>query len=131
MSLQVNRNIIDALFSYSAKAGKAIDFERALKVSLPALPLSIANGDGSHREKSKSKLMDVINPKGNENSAQAPSENNSDFVIHFIALVCTLTVIPKTFENLIWKIVKMLPIRCIALHVVADSYREVSIKFVK
>ena len=41
-------------------------------------------------------MMDVINPKGNENSTQAPSENNSDFVIHFIALVQTLAVIPKT-----------------------------------
>ena len=58
--------------SYSAKTGRAIDFERALKVSLPALPLSTANEDGRHREKSKSKLMDVINPNGNENSAQAP-----------------------------------------------------------
>ena len=60
--------------------------------------------------------MDVINPKRNENSAQASSKNNSDFVIHFIALVRTLTVIPKTFENLIWKIIKMLPVRCIKLH---------------
>ena len=131
MSLQVNRNNIGAFLSYSAKTGRAIDFERALKVSLPALPLSIANGDGSNREKSKRKLMDLINPKGNGNSAQAPSENNSDFVIHFIALVRTLTVIPKTFENLIWKIIKMLPVGCIALHVVADPYREVSIKSAK
>ena len=30
--------------------------------------------------------MNVINPKDNKNSGQAPSENNSDFVIHFIAL---------------------------------------------
>ena len=37
--------------------------------------------------------MDVINPNGNENFTQAPSENVSDFVIDFIALVRTLTVI--------------------------------------
>ena len=48
-------------------------------------------------------LMDVINPKGNENSAQAPSENVSDFVVDLITLVQTLIVIPKTFEKLIWK----------------------------
>ena len=35
---------------------------------------------------------------------------------------------PKTFENLIWKIIKMLPLRCTTLHVVAGSYREVFIK---
>ena len=103
MTLQVNRNIIGALLSYSAKSGRAIDFERALKFPLSAVPLSIANGDGSRRETSKNKLMDVINPKGNENFTQAPSENVSDFVIDFVALVRTLTVIPKTLENLIWK----------------------------
>ena len=52
----------------------------------------------------------------------------SDFVIDFIALVRTLTVTPKTFENFIWKAIKMLPVGCTTLHVVADSYREVSIK---
>ena len=40
MSLQVNRNIIGVLLSYSTKMGRAIDFDRALKVSLLALPLS-------------------------------------------------------------------------------------------
>ena len=72
--------------------------------------------------------MNAINPKDNKNSGQAPSENNSDFVIHFTALFRTLTVIPKTFENLIWKIIKMLPVGCITLHVMAETYREVSIK---
>ena len=97
MSLQVNRNIIGVLLSYSTKMGRAIDFERGLKVSLPALPLSALQMKMEVTEKkSKSKLMDVINPKENENSAQAPSENNSDSVIHFIALVQTLAVIVKT-----------------------------------
>ena len=128
MTLQVNRNIIGALLSYSAKSSRAIDFERALKFPLLAVPLSIANGDGSRRETSKSKLMDVINPKGNEKSTQTPSENVSDFVIDFIALVRTLTVIPKTFENLIWKNIKILAVGCTTWNVVADSYRRVSIK---
>ena len=128
MTLQVNRNIIGALLSYSAKSGRATDFERALKFPLLAVPLSIANGDGRRRETSKNKLMDVINPKGNENSTQTPSESVSDFAIDLIALVRTLTVIPKTFEILTWKIIKMLPGGCTTLHVVADSYREVSIK---
>ena len=43
MTLQVNRNIIGALLSHSAKSSRAIDFERALKFSLSAVPLSIAN----------------------------------------------------------------------------------------
>ena len=69
--------------------------------------------------------MDVFNPMGNENFMQAPSENISDFVINFV-LVRTLTVIPTPFENLIWKIIKMFPVGCTTLHVVADSYRGVS-----
>ena len=123
MSLQINRNIIGALLSYSAKSGGAIDFERALKVPLPAVTWSIANRDANHRETSKSKLMDIINAKRNENFAQVPSGNISDFVIDFIALVRTWTVTPKAFANLIWKIINILPVGCITLHVVADSYR--------
>ena len=111
--------------------GRAIDFERAIKLPLLAVPLNIANGDGSCRETIKNELMHVINPKRNVNFAQAPSEKVSNFVINFIALVQILTVIPKIFENLIWKTIKMLPARFITLHVVADSYREVSIKSVE
>ena len=86
---------------YSAKSGRAIDFDRALIFPLSPVHLSIANGDGNRRETSKSKMMEVINPLGNENSTQTPRENVSDFAIDYIALVRTLTVIPKTFENLI------------------------------
>ena len=56
---QVNRNIISVL-SYSVKLGRATDFERALKFSLLAVSLSIANGDGTHIETSKSKNIDVL-----------------------------------------------------------------------
>ena len=70
MTSQVNRNI-GALLSYSVKTGRTTDFERALKFPLSPVILSIVNGDGSCR--SKSKLMDIINPKENENCAQALS----------------------------------------------------------
>ena len=75
--------------------------------------------------------MDVISPKGNEYSTHAFSENVSDFAFDFIALFQTLTIITKTFENLIWKIIKMLPVGCTTLHVVVDLDREVSIKWAK
>ena len=48
MSLQVNRNIIGVLLSYSTKMGRAIDF-KSLTASVNSF--SIANEDGSHREK--------------------------------------------------------------------------------
>lgn len=61
------RGHIVASLSYSTKSGKVIDFERVLKLLLSAVPLSIANGEGSRRETSKRELVDVINPKGNKN----------------------------------------------------------------
>ena len=131
MTLQVNRNIIGALLWYSAKLGIAIDFERALKIPLSTVILSTANGDGSRKETSKSKFMDVINPKGNENSTQAPNKYVSDLVIDFITLVWILTVILKTVENLIWDIIKMLPVGCTKWQVVTDSCRRISIKSVE
>lgn len=76
MTLQVNKNIIGAFLSYSRKSGRAVDFEMALKSPLSAAPLSIANEDGSRWETSKIKLMDIINRKGNENSAQGHSGNH-------------------------------------------------------
>ena len=60
VNLNVNRNVIGALLSYSARLNKVIDLENALKYPLSATPLSIALGDGSRRETSKSKLMNVI-----------------------------------------------------------------------
>ena len=80
MTLQVNRNMI-SLLSYFAESGRAIDFERALKFLLSALPLCIANGDGIRRETTKSKLMDLINLKGMKIPHKHPLK------------------IPKTFEN--------------------------------
>ena len=115
MTLQVNRNIIGALLSYSTKSGTAIDFERALKFPLSAVPLSTANGDGSRRETSKSKVMDFINPKGNENSLQAPSENVSIFFINFIALFRTLTVRPLLVESSVIVIFYVIFLMCYAV----------------
>ena len=77
MTLQVNRTMI-SLLSYFAELGRAIDFERALEFLLSAVPLCIANGDGIRRETTKSKLMDLINLKGNENSTQASIENTKN-----------------------------------------------------
>ena len=77
MALEVNRNIIGALLSYSAKSGRAIE------IKLWALQMEMEVAE----KQVKSKLMDVINPKEYENFAQALRENDSDFVINFIALV--------------------------------------------
>ena len=57
LSLMVNRNIICALLTYSAKCGNVIDLEKALMYPLLPIPLSISNVDGTRRVTSKSKLL--------------------------------------------------------------------------
>ena len=44
LPLKVNRNIIGALLTYSAKSGKVIDLEKALMYPLSPIPLNILNG---------------------------------------------------------------------------------------
>ena len=44
LSLKVNRNIIGALLTYSAKSGKDIDLEKPLIYRLSPIPPSISNG---------------------------------------------------------------------------------------
>ena len=60
-SINVNRNILGALVSYSIQSEKAVDIEKALEFPLSPVLLSIANADGSRRQASKSKLLEVLN----------------------------------------------------------------------
>lgn len=103
VNLTVNRNIIATLLSHSARSKKVIDFESALKYPLSATPLSIAIGDGSRRETSKSKLMNVIKPVDVVEPAVPSKETVSDFIVDLMALVRTQSAVPRTFEEFFWK----------------------------
>ena len=59
-TIETNRNVLGSLLSLSAKTGKVIDFEEALKHPLSSVPLSLANPDGSCRSIAKSKLQNII-----------------------------------------------------------------------
>ena len=48
------------LITLSSKSGKLINFQNALTHPLCAIPLSIANADGSKRTTAKSKLLDEL-----------------------------------------------------------------------
>ena len=127
LSLKVNRNIIGALLTYSAKSGKVIDLEKALMYSLLPIPLSISNVDGTRRVTSKSKLLQCIKPLRNE-TVLPPKNTITDYIIDPMALIRTLKDIPRIFEELIWKIVITLPSGYRSMHIIADTYRETSIK---
>ena len=59
-TVEVNKNILGALLSFSAKESKPIDFDVALTYTLSAIPHNIALPDGTQIETLKSKLMEVI-----------------------------------------------------------------------
>ena len=58
-TVEISRNILGELLSFSAKGSKPIDFNVALTYPLSAIPLSIALPDGTRRKTPKSKLMEV------------------------------------------------------------------------
>ena len=132
-TVELNRNIIGTLLSFSAKYEKPIDFDHALKYPLSHIPLSLAHPDGSHRTTSKSKLYDAILDEEspavlNPQTGISNSQGNSAFVIDLIASLRTMTQIPETYEGIADRFVKSLPIGYNRVDIVADTYREISIK---
>ena len=89
---------------FSVRSGKAVDIEKALEYPLCPIPLSIANADGSRRQTSKSKLMEVLKSYTEISGLTCCDESSmtsiAAVVIDFIALVRTMVEIPNTFEGL-------------------------------
>ena len=99
-SINVDRNILGALVSYSIQSEKAVDREKALEFPLSSVPLSIANADGSRRQTSKSKLMEVLNASITNYKCEYPKQDVAAIIIDFIPLVRTVVEVPSTFEGL-------------------------------
>ena len=53
--VEVNRNVLGAVNSYSLKTGKPVVFKKTLSYSLSSVPLSVFNFDGSCQHTAKSK----------------------------------------------------------------------------
>ena len=131
-TVEVNRNIIGKLLSISANASKPINFETALQYSLSPIPLSIANTDGTRRTTQKSKLIDILcsfNKKAIVANQEPCSNTVSAYIIDLIAQVRMLAKqVPDTFEHLTLKILSSIPKGYERVDLVADTYRESSIK---
>ena len=131
--VEFNRNIVGTLLAYSARSEKMIDFEKALEYPLCSIPLRLANPDGSPRSTTKSKLFEVITqkcelPLQHPREIQPPKDSVGAFVVDFMAIVRTMTEIPDTYEDLAWKLVKMLPLGYSRIDIVCDTYQEKSLK---
>jgi hypothetical protein len=57
-----------------------------------------------------------------------PKDGVGTIVIDFIALVRIMVEIPSTFEELAWKVIKSIPLGYPRVDIVADTYRQISMK---
>ena len=129
-TISLNRNMIGKLLSLSTEFGKPIDFKEALCYPLSPIPLSLANGDGSRRVTQKSKLSDIIISSYNPSYTTTPPEKqNTSYIVDLIAHIRTQTVkVRDTFEEYIISILEALPKGFSQIELVADVYRDYSIK---
>ena len=125
-----NRDIISKLLSLSAKFEKPVDFQKASTHPLYPFPLSMAFPDGSKRETQKSKLLQEILPDIPERTGEINiAKDQCVYVVDMIAqLRMCLSMIPDTFEQLVLKFVRSLPKGYHRIDIVADTYRNISIK---
>ena len=131
--VSANSNIISKLLSLSQKFHKPIDFQKALTCPLHPFPLSMAFHDGSKRETQKSKLLQEILPQVDDSENIYDKEDivmsETVYIVDMISqLRVCLSAIPDTFEQLIWRFLQSLPEGYHRVDIVADTYRDKSIK---
>ena len=130
--VEVNRNILGKLLAFSAKAGRQIDFERVLTYPLIPIPLSLANPDGSRRTTAKSTFMEIIlsycNTSTDPKDVCIPKEEISAYLVDLMALIRTLPGLFDTYRDLSSSLFTMLQVGYDRIDIVADTYRERSLK---
>lgn len=96
-TIEVNRDIIGTLLSFSIRNERAIDIPSALVYPLAPAPLSLAHGNGKKRETPKSKLMKLLvadttkkDPRSDV-SLKSIKKKDKSFVIDLIAAIRTMT----------------------------------------
>ena len=109
---EINRNILEKLLSYSAKSGRAINFQTALKYPLSSVPLAFANPDRTQRATKKSQLMEImlsyVNDLLDYSDVRIPKEQIA--VVDLMALIRVLPGVCDTYEELAQKVFDALPV---------------------
>ena len=127
--IDANRKIIDRLLSLTVKTQRPIDFEKALTCPLYGVPLSLAYPDGSRRETQKSKLLNIIAPTI---QPHVNIEIDCDEFVYVVDMMAQIRVcstnVPETFKDFILKFLQSIPRGYQRVDVVADTYRDTSIK---
>ena len=127
--IDANRNIIGKLITLTAKTLRPIDFEEAFCYPLYGVPLSLAYPDGSRRETQKSKLLEVIAPSV---QPYVDTEIDRDQCVYIVDMVSQIRIcstnVPDTFEEFILKFLQSIAKGYHRVDLVADTYRDTSIK---
>ena len=121
-AVEVNRNILGKLLSYSMKTENKIDFKEALKYPLSPVPLSLCHVVGTKRSYKKADIYSVIDYRA---TIPEPAYNNVKTYIFNLMLVIRCVEIFKTIKELSFKILITIPKGCHRVDVVTDSYRTV------
>ena len=127
-TVEVNRNILGALNSFSLKTNVAVDYKKALKYPLSPCPLSISHPDGRKRSTRKSDLKDIFLKSVDEIPLHKIKEIGNDaVVVDMMGLINIIKPIPDTYEELAEGFVEMLP-RCYTrIDIVTDNYTSVKL----
>ena len=122
----VNRDILGKLLSISTKLQSPIDFANVLSYPLCPVPLSLAFPDGTKRSTTKSQLIEIILPSVIPTSGDRTCET---FIVDLIAQYRTTSKgKARTFGELITQLISSLPKGYNQVDLVADCYRDYSIK---
>ena len=130
---EVNRDVLGTLLAISTRTNRVVNFEHALRYPMCAVPLSLANADGSRRITAKSKLMKIIeerckSPMLHPRESLPIKESVAAYIVDFMSFIRIMTEIPETYEEFTWKFLEMLPRGYRRVDIIVDTYRQISIK---
>ena len=127
--VKANRNVLGKLLTLSANAQQLIDFEAALSFPLYHVPLSLAYPDRTKRSTQKSKLLEIVLEGSSDPVDTHQQREVSTLIIDMIAHYRVIsTNLPQTFEEWILRFLQTIQKGYKRIDIVADTYRDFSIK---
>ena len=121
-NIDINRNVLGQLVSYSLKSDYKIDLGDALKYRLAKIPLSLCYADGTKRSSPKLDLLKALNIQCSPADVIQDYQQCS-FALDVMAAIVTVGKF-AAIEELTWKIVNTIPTGCKRVDLVADNYRK-------
>ena len=125
-NIEIKRNVLGQLVSYSLKSDCKIDFEEAWKYLVAKISLSLCHTDWKKRSSLKSDLLKALDIQYSPADAVQDYQQCS-FVLNVMAAIVTVGNF-TTIEELTWKIVNTISMGCKRVDLVAGSYRKTSWK---